>query len=129
MKRFKEAIIASIVAVALGTAIAWATTTFTGTFRYHVANNDSVDGGYVDLSSAATSTVTTRIQLVKSCTASLNGVATSAGTTLQGEAVYCNVPTQTGSNRGKILIAVSSDAGTASGTQRVNYVAVGQGSN
>ena len=96
----------------------------TATFTEHVGAGDCMDWDQQDLTGEATSSVTTRCAYVDACGGSVN--ATDTGASVPPTFV-CNVPTQSGTNLGKVIMHVDVPGGNASGTTTVNYWIAGYG--
>lgn len=123
MNKFAQTL-ATIVAITIFCSmVAYAALVQSGSFRYLHQTNQGMAWGTLSLSGEATQSVSTGLTVVESCATTVDTVTSSGTATLH---VVCNIPTQTSTNRGKIILNAVGD-GTGTGTTKINYVVVGRG--
>jgi hypothetical protein len=108
--------LAIVAATALNTGVS-------GTLKWLSGENTSFEFDTTSLTNEATSAVTTKLVQVKTCMATVTTL--SAGTA--AHQIICTVPTQTGTNRGKIILNANNIGDTASGTTVATYGVTGYG--
>lgn len=105
-------------------AIRATTNRVNGTVKNLYGDNISVDSDYVNLTGEATQAIDTKLGIVKTCTGSISSLPAAA---TNPHHIICSIPTQTGSNRGKIILNANNVGDTASGTTVATYSVWGYG--
>jgi len=137
MKELRRVISVFLLGVFLLGGVAYAATTVvkSGKIKDLEAQGVAISTGYADLVASATQAVTTELNWVLGCVASIDTALVSPATAT-ANMVICEIPTQTTSgNAGKVVMsawqatATGTDAAagrsTASGTITANFIVVG----